>query len=83
MDPRRDEGLPCDSVLERFRAVRDQIEPKIRGWLERPEAELRGLREERERERRRERLEAEERGHETALVGNPTESLEHDPFLRA
>ena len=55
-DPRRDEDLPYDSMLERFRAVRDQIELRMRGWLERPEVELKRLREERER---RELLEAE------------------------
>ena len=56
-DPRRDEGLPYDSVLERFRAVRDEIELRMRKWLEHPEGELEKLREARERERR-ERLEA-------------------------
>jgi arsenate reductase (thioredoxin) len=55
-DPRRDEDLPYDSILERFRAVRDQIEVRMREWLEHPEEELRKLREARERERR-ERLE--------------------------
>jgi arsenate reductase len=62
-DPRRDEDLPYDSMLERFHAVRDEIELRMRGWLEQPEAELGRLREERERER----LEAEKRG--TAPVG--------------
>jgi arsenate reductase len=50
-DPRRDEESPYDSMLERFRAVRDEIELKIRDWLEHPELELKKLREERERER--------------------------------
>ena len=59
-DPRRDEDLPYDSVLERFRAVRDEIELRMKDWLEHPEGELEKLREERERERR-ERLEAERR----------------------
>ncbi|QIN85412.1 arsenate reductase ArsC (plasmid) [Rubrobacter tropicus] len=79
-DPRRDEDLPYDSTLERFRAVRDQIELRMRGWLEQPERELEILREERERERR-ERLEAEalETGRETTPAGGP----EHDPFRRA
>jgi arsenate reductase len=78
-DPRRDEDLPYDSMLERFRAVRDQIELRIRAWLEHPEEELRRLREERERERR-ERLAAEYRGatsHEAPAVAD------HDPFRRA
>ena len=56
-DPRRDEEIPYDSILERFRKVRDEIELKIRDWLEHPEHELKKLREERERERR-ERLAA-------------------------
>jgi hypothetical protein len=42
-------------MLERFREVRDEIELKIRDWLEHPERELKKLREERER---RERLAA-------------------------
>ena len=58
-DPRADESLPYDSMLERFRDVRDQIEMRLRGWLERPEEELARLRAEREQERR-ERLQAEE-----------------------
>jgi arsenate reductase len=56
-DPRRDEEIPYDSMLERFREVRDEIELKISDWLEHPEQELRKLKEARERERR-ERLEA-------------------------
>jgi arsenate reductase (thioredoxin) len=51
-DPRRDEEIPYDSMLERFRSVRDEIELKIRDWLEHPEQELKKLREDRERERR-------------------------------
>jgi arsenate reductase (thioredoxin) len=81
-DPRREEDLPYDSMLERFRVVRDQIELRIRGWLERPEEELKRLREEREMERRK-RLEDAEResGREAAPVGNRT-GQEHDPFRR-
>jgi arsenate reductase (thioredoxin) len=56
-DPRRDEEIPYDSMLERFRKVRDEIEQKIRDWLEHPEHELKKLKEQRERERR-ERLAA-------------------------
>lgn len=56
-DPRSDESLPYDSMLERFRDVRDQIEMRVRGWLEHPEEELARLRAEREEERR-ERLRA-------------------------
>jgi arsenate reductase len=54
-EPRREEDLPYDSILERFRAVRDKIE--LRGRLEHPEEELRRLCEKRERQRQ-ERLEA-------------------------
>jgi arsenate reductase (thioredoxin) len=56
-EPRRDEEIPHDSMLERFRKVRDEIELKIRDWLEDPEHELKKLKEQRERERR-ERLAA-------------------------
>jgi arsenate reductase len=56
-DPRREEDIPYDSMLERFLLVRDDIELKMRDWLEHPEQELRKLKEERERERT-ERLEA-------------------------
>jgi arsenate reductase len=81
-DPRRDEDLPYDSMLERFRVVRDQVELKIRGWLERPEEDLKRLREERERERR-ERLEAEGRQRQAAPLGDPLGGPEQDPFRRA
>lgn len=56
-DPRREKDIPYDSMLDRFRAVRDEIEWKIKEWLDNPEAELAGLKEEREQERR-ERMEA-------------------------
>ena len=49
-DPRRDEEIPYDSMLER--KVRDEIELKMKDWLEHPEQELKKLREQRERERR-------------------------------
>jgi arsenate reductase len=80
-DPRRDEDLPYDSMLERFRVVRDQIEMRMRGWLEQPEEELKRHREERDRERR-ERLEEaarREAEHEAATIGDEG----HDPFRRA
>lgn len=63
-------------MLERFRAVRDQIELRMSGWLERPEHELEKLRDERERER----LEAETREREAARAG---EAAGWDPFRRA
>lgn len=50
-DPRSDESIPYDSMLERFREIRKEIEAKILDWLERPEAELEKLRSERECER--------------------------------
>jgi hypothetical protein len=80
--PRRDDDLPYDSMLERFRVVRDQIEIRMRAWLEQPEAELKMLREERERERR-ERLAAEGREREAASIGTSASGQEHDPFRRA
>lgn len=58
-DPRREEDIPYDSMLERFRAVRDQIELRMKEWLEHPEGEMKKLREQQDRERR-ERLEAAE-----------------------
>jgi len=85
-DPRRDEDLPYDSTLERFRVVRDQIELRMRGWLEQPEEELKRHREERERERR-ERLEeavSREAEREAARVGEAGErEAARDPFRRA
>ena len=78
-DPRRDEDLPYDSMLERFRAVRDEIELRMKTWLEHPEVELARLREQREHERR-ERLES-ERPEETTLVSR-TRNEGHDPFRR-
>ena len=59
-DPRREEDIPYASMLERFREVRDEIELKLRDWLEHPEHELGKLKEERERERR-ERVAASQR----------------------
>ena len=83
-DPRRDEDLPYDSILERFRLVRDRIELRMRDWLEHPEGELKRLREEREHERR-ERLEEaaeREREREAARIGE-TGPEGWDPFPRA
>ena len=62
-DPRREEDIPYDSMLERFRVVRDEIEQKVLAWIDDPEAELAQLKEERERQRRQ-RLEAERRKSE-------------------
>jgi arsenate reductase (thioredoxin) len=77
-DPRREEDIPYDSMLERFRKVRAEIELKIKDWLEHPEQELKKLREVRERERR-ERLVAARREadeHAQRLAGLPQDSQE-------
>src|SRR5215218_10767446 len=77
-DPRREEEISYDCILERFREVRDEIELKIRDWLEHPQKELRKLREERERERR-ERLAAARREayeHAQWLAGFPQDNQE-------
>jgi arsenate reductase len=79
-DPRREEEIPYDSKLERFRAVRDEIELRMKTWLEHPEVELARLREQRERERRERLLEAERRGETTSVGGAGYEG--HDPFRR-
>lgn len=50
-DPRA-EPAPEGSLPERFRQVRDQIELKVRDWLDHPEEELRKLKEQRDREHR-------------------------------
>ena len=76
--------LPYDSMLERFRLVREQIELRMRGWLEHPEGELKRLREEREHEHR-ERLEEasdREREREAAHIGE-TWPEGWNPFRRA
>jgi arsenate reductase (thioredoxin) len=51
-DDPRGEDVPEDESLERFREIRDQIEIKIRDWLDHPEEELRKLAEQREQEHR-------------------------------
>ncbi len=67
-DPRREEDLPYDSMLERFRLVRDQIELRMKEWLEHPEVEMEKLREERNKERK-ERLKAQEAARGSASSG--------------
>ena len=76
-DPRGEE-VPEEERLEKFRKIRDEIEQKIRGWLEHPEEELAKLRAERERERE-ERLRAARRAREQrtdleALLQRPQRS---------
>jgi arsenate reductase (thioredoxin) len=51
-DDPRGEAVPEEERLESFREIRDEIEQKIKGWLEHPEEELARLKAERERERR-------------------------------
>lgn len=51
-DPRAGDDLPEDESLERFRKIRDQIELKIKEFLDHPEEELKRLKEQREREHR-------------------------------
>ncbi len=66
-------------MLERFRKVRDEIELRVKGWLENPEEEFRKPREEREQERLK-RLGATRRKATTA--GNAGTG-DHDSFARA
>jgi hypothetical protein len=66
-------------MLERFRAVRDELELRMKAWLEHPEGELARLREERDRERR-ERLEAERQRAATPVGGAGDGG--RDPFRR-
>jgi arsenate reductase (thioredoxin) len=77
-DPRREEDIPYDSMLERFRKVRDEIELKIKDWLEHPEEELAKLRAERESERaermRAARSAREQRTELEALLQRPQRS---------
>jgi arsenate reductase (thioredoxin) len=61
-DP-RGEDVPEEERLENCWRVRDQIELKIKNWLEHPEEELAKLKAERERERQ-ERLRAARRARE-------------------
>jgi arsenate reductase len=84
-DPRRDEEIPYDSMLERFREVLDEIELKIRNWLEHPEQELKKLREERERERRERlavtRWEADEQAQRLEDLPEDCQERHHFPVL--
>jgi arsenate reductase len=62
-DDPRGEDVPEEERLNKLREVRDEIELKIKHWLEHPEEELAKLKEERERERL-ERLQAARTGTE-------------------
>ncbi len=50
-DDPRGADVPEEEMPERFREVRDEIERKILDWLERPDEELKKLKEQREQER--------------------------------
>ena len=50
-DDPRGQDVPEVEMLERFRQVRDEIELKIKNWLEHPEDELKKLKQQREQER--------------------------------
>ena|SRR5215217_1134806 len=82
-DPRRDEEILYDSMLERFRVVRDEIELKINDWLEHPERELRKLKEQRERERRERlaaaRWETDDHAQRLARLPREDQELHHLP----
>jgi arsenate reductase (thioredoxin) len=82
-DPRRDEDIPYDSMLERFRLARDEIEIKIRDWLEHPEQELQKLKEERERERKERlsaaRWEADDRAQRLERLSQSGQEQDHLP----
>lgn len=62
-DPRGDD-VPEEEKFEKFREVRDEIELKIRHWLEHPEEDLARLKQERERERQ-ERLAAQRQARDS------------------
>ena len=51
-DPRGAENSE-EEQFEKFRGVRDQIEAKIKDWLEHPDEEIAKLKAERDRERRK------------------------------
>jgi arsenate reductase len=76
-DPRREDDIPYESMLERFRAVRDEIELKIRDWLEHPELELRKLRE----RLAAARWEADEHAQRRAELTQDGQELHHLPAL--
>jgi arsenate reductase len=84
-DPRRNEEIPYDSMLERFREVRDEIELKMKDWLEHPEQELKKLREERERERRERlaaaRWEVDEHAQRLEALPEDCQERHHFPVL--
>src|SRR5215207_737457 len=61
-DPRA-ENVPEEEMLDKFREIRDEIEQKIRDWLEHPEEELAKLKAAREQEREK-RLRAAQRARE-------------------
>jgi arsenate reductase (thioredoxin) len=89
-DP-RGEDVPEEERLARFREIRDEIELKLRDWLEHPEEELAKLRAERDRERERMRAAWRVRERRTDLAALPERprrphptsaaALRHTPLL--
>lgn len=73
-DDPRGENVPLPEMLDKFREIRDEIELKIKEWLEHPEEELAKLTAERERQRR-ERLEADWREADERLQRAVTETV--------
>ena len=73
-DDPRGEDVPQPEMLDRFREIRDEIELKIKEWLEHPGEELAKLTAERERQRR-ERLEADRREDDEQLQRTVTETV--------
>ena len=63
-DDPRGEDVPEEEQLDKFREIRDEIELKLKDWMEHPEEELAKLRADRERERRK-RLDAARREAES------------------
>src|ERR687894_707663 len=75
-DDPRGEDVPKAEMRDRFREIRDEIEHKIKEWLEHPEEELAKLTAERERQRR-ERLEADRCEADERVQQAVTETVGH------
>ena len=68
-DDPRGADVPEEERLEKFREVRDQIELKIKHWLEYPEEEIERLRGERDRERQERSREVQREADSFAVSG--------------
>ena len=73
-DDPRGEDVPKAEMRDRFREIRDEIEHKIKEWLEHPEEELAKLTAERERQRKK-RLEADRREADERVQQAVTETV--------